>query len=75
MENYKAKFKSYDDALHAGINAIRDLCDQETWVAESDLDQYPDPAIRIAKIFAHNPTIQKFLQCEVDSHEVPYCAF
>ncbi len=75
MEHYKERLKTHDDIVHSAINAVRDLCDQESWVAEGDTDLYPDPAVRIAKIFAHNPKIQKFLQCEVDTNEMPYCSF
>ncbi len=74
MEHYKVKLKTHEDILHSAINAVRDLCDQESWVAEGDSDLYPDPAVRIAKIFAHNPKIKKLLQCEVDSNEMPYCS-
>ncbi len=75
MERYREKFKNHEDQVHAAINAVRDLCDQEFWVTEADREIYPDPAIRIGKIFAENPKIKSFLNCEEVPNESPYCAF
>lgn len=75
MEKYKQKLKSSDDNLHAAINSIRDLCDQEAWVTESDSELYPEPGIRIGKIFAENPKIKSILKCEASPDERPYCTF
>ncbi len=75
MERYKEKLKTPEDNLHAAINSIRDLCDQEPWVAESETELYPDPTIRIGNIFAENPKIRAILNCEGTSDERPYCSF
>lgn len=75
MDKYREKLKTPEDRLHAAINSIRDLCDQETWIGESDNEVYPEPAIRIGRIFASHPRIRNSIQCEVTPDERPYCTF
>lgn len=54
------------------INAVRDLCDPEESLAETDTEIYPKPETRITGIFGKNPRLKLFLNCsERNPAQVP----
>ncbi len=60
---------------HAARNSVRDLCDQDVPLSESELEFHPSPEIRIEKIFGRNPAIRQFLGCEPVTDGNSYCTF
>lgn len=71
-KNYTPEQKSA-----AVINAVRDLCDPDESLAETDTEIYPKPETRITGIFGKNPRLKQFLKCsERTPAQVPageYC--
>ena len=50
--------------LHSVINSVRDLCEQDESLRESDNTVHPSPEIRIEKIFGQSPVVRKVLGCD-----------
>lgn len=70
-----AKFKNFGETLNSAINSVRDLCNQESWLDESESELYPEPHIRIGVLFAKNPRIAHLLGCAIPEGKDSYCTF
>lgn len=75
LQTFEPKFKTPEDRVHSAMNAVRDLCNQESWIVESESESYPEPHIRIGIIFGRHPRILQTLGCAPPPDAPPYCAF
>lgn len=66
---------------HAMANSVRDLCEEDENLPESDLTYHPSARVRIQKIFGANPAIRGMLGCSAEtvprgaSGATTYCTF
>lgn len=72
IKTFASEFQG-NDLLGAVVNSVRDLCDLEESLQESDLTFHPSPEIRIEKIFGQNPEMRKILGCASVS-PMSYCS-
>jgi hypothetical protein len=73
LDQYRPKFKNPTEQMNSVINAVKDLCHQESWL-EDDTQFHPDPRTRIDVIFGRSPRIREFLGCKT-AQAPPYCSF
>jgi len=75
LRKFATEFDSVQ-LLQAAANSVRDLCEQEDSLRETDMAFHPSPQIRIDQIFGRNPEIRELLGCPIAevSHS-SYCTF
>jgi len=74
LSEFQRKYQKPGEMVSAVINAVRDLCTQESWV-ELDTDAYPEPRVRIDQIFGTYPAVRRLLGCQPTLTEKEYCHF
>lgn len=63
-----------EQLLHAAMNSVRDLCEDDQDRYEIDTSLHPSPSTRIEKIFAANPKVRKAIGCADDYSRI-FCSF
>jgi hypothetical protein len=73
LESFATRFHG-PALVAAATNSVRDLCEEEGDV--SDSQYHPEPRIRIDRIFGQNPKIRSLLGCSpLAAHLPQYCGF
>lgn len=63
------------ELVNAATNAVRDLCEQDEFLDDPDLEFHPHPKIRIDRIFGRNPRVRQVLGCAPSLAAAEYCDF